>query len=230
MRRFVLCLVMGLVVLGESTFANEAWARTRSKTATVSRHTPSKRAAGRSSKRNKKKRNRWPTPEIPRGLELVRYDLVTGQGQVVVWGTKREPQIRLLVLSDDRGRRFLPELTDCELPKNHAVEETATQPENSRWRCTFLVPETYRQSALAAVSMEWGERFVDAPQKNVAAVYAAAAAKQVPDAPLPKKDVELQKPKLASPEPLPEGGESGENGDSSQSDVVDEEAADRAAP
>ena len=47
-------------------------------------------------------------PEIPQSLELTQFDLVTGQGQLIVVGTKHIPEIRLLVLTDDRGRRFCP--------------------------------------------------------------------------------------------------------------------------
>lgn len=176
-----------------------------------------------SSKRKKKKQKHYRPPEIPQSLELTQFDLVTGQGQLIVVGTKHIPEIRLLVLTDDRGRRFVPDMADCQPPVGVSLpadgSDPALVPANLRWRCTFSVPLLYRRAALVGVAMEWGDKVVEVPAKKVSFVYAAAA-KSVPSAPLPREDG------VIAPRPVqrPDGEDGG--GDAEDSEILDEEVSD----
>lgn len=72
-----------------------------------------------SSHRGKKKKSKQryePPPQMPVSLQLLSLDLVTGAALVEAYGTTRVPLSRLFVLTDDRGRRFVPQLAECEPP------------------------------------------------------------------------------------------------------------------
>lgn len=211
-------LLFGLSLLVGIAAPDVSHARARKSSSHGSSSSKSKRGG---SKRKKKKQHYRP-PEMPQSLELQSFDLVTGQGQLIVVGTKRVPEMRLLVLADDRGRRFVPDMADCqppagvELPAENA--DPALVPANLRWRCTFSVPLLYRRAALVGVAMEWGDKAVEVPTKKVSLVYAAAA-KAVPSAPLPREDG------VVPPRPAqrPDGDDSGEAEDS---EILDEEVSD----
>lgn len=191
----------------------EAQARSR-KSASVS-HGHGKSSHGKSSRgqRRKKKQRHYRPPEMPSSIEFQSFDLVTGQGQLLVIGTKHVPEIRLLVLSDDRGRRFVPDMADCQPPVGVELpvdgSDPALLPANLRWRCTFSVPTLYRKAALIGVAMEWGDKSVEVTAQKVASVYAQAA-KSVPSAPKPREDG-VQVPR---PQPLPGADEGSEPEDS----------------
>lgn len=92
----------------------------------------SARTSGRSAKGDRhggKRRVRYAPPQMPQMLELVDLDLVTGYAHVIATGTTRVPDARLFVLTDDRGRRFVPELAECAAPPGVEVPAAALQPD-----------------------------------------------------------------------------------------------------
>ncbi len=218
LRQLLLCaLAISLGVTAPSVSLARA-PKAAPKTNHVSKSSRSKHGTS----RRKKKQQRYRPPEMPQSMELVSFDLVTGQGQLVVVGTKHTPEMRLLVLSDDRGRRFVPDMADCLPPSGVPLppegSDPALLPTNLRWRCTFSVPLLYRRAALVGIAMEWGDKAVEVSAKNVAVVYAAAA-KSVPSAPLPRETgVAAQRP-----QPLPDSDEGAESEDG---DLLDEEVSD----
>lgn len=205
--------LLGMALLLCALSPEEAQARFR-KAASVS-HGHGKSSHGKSSRgqRRKKKQRHYRPPEMPSSIEFQSFDLITGQGQLIVVGTKHIPEIRLLVLSDDRGRRFVPDMADCQPPVGVELpadgSDPALLPTNLRWRCTFSVPPLYRKAALIGVAMEWGEKSVEVASQKVATVYAAAA-RSVPSAPKPREDG-VQAPR---PQPLPSADEGGDPEDS----------------
>lgn len=208
-----LWVLLGVALLLCAMSPEAALARSR-KSASVSRG-HGKSSHGKSSRgpRRKKKQRSYRPPEMPSSIEFQSFDLVTGQGQLIVVGTKHVPEIRLLVLSDDRGRRFVPDMADCQPPVGVELpaegSDPALVPANLRWRCTFSVPTLYRKAALIGVAMEWGDKSVEVASQKVATVYAAAA-KSVPSAPRPREDG-IQAPR---PQPLPGADEGGDPEDS----------------
>lgn len=145
--RPVLALVLALLVFSggsaeaRGTGAKKGSARTSSakspsgKKPSASSHSSSsgsKRLAkserGRG-KRHDKRRRYYAPPQMPQTLELVDLDLVTGFAHVVAVGTTRVPDARLFVLTDDRGRRFVPEQAECAAPPGVSVPPEALQPD-----------------------------------------------------------------------------------------------------
>ncbi len=209
-----------LVCLGlGATVPSEAEARPHSTGTRVARSGKSVHSKGHPSQRRKKKQRHYRPPEMPSGLEFPSFDIVTGQGQLVVVGTKHLPEMRLLVLSDDRGRRFVPDLAECQPPVGVELpvegSDPALVPANLRWRCTFSVPPLYRRAALVGIAMEWGDKSVEIASQKVIAVYAAAA-KAVPSAPKPPKDgVPPPRPQP----PVPDDGTEEEVSESADAEV-----------
>lgn len=80
-------------------------------------------------KRHDKRRRYYAPPQMPQTLELLDLDLVTGFAHVVAVGTTRVPDARLFVLTDDRGRRFVPEQAECAAPPGVNVPPEALQPD-----------------------------------------------------------------------------------------------------
>lgn len=206
MLRRLTCLLLALIVGG--ALPTVALAHSRGTVKHAGRTGKSAHGKGHSQRRKKKQRHYRP-PEMPSSIEFHSFDLVTGQGQLVVVGTKHVPEIRLLVLSDDRGRRFVPDLAECQPPVGVELpadgSDLALVPANLRWRCTFSVPPLYRRTALVGVAMEWGDKSVEVAPPKVAAVYAAAA-KVVPSAPKPREDGSPP-PRPAPQPPLDDGAE-----------------------
>ena len=136
-----------------------------------------------SSHRGKKKKSKQryePPPQMPVSLHLLSLDLVTGAALVEAYGTTRVPLSRLFVLTDDRGRRFVPQFAECEPPSGAVLaaapakkspatksgkpnsndeqeqDSDADQPELSssgplRWRCHLVIPPLYRRAVLTGV-------------------------------------------------------------------------------
>lgn len=161
---------------------------------------------------------------MPQTLELLDLDLVTGYAHVIATGTTRVPDARLFVLTDDRGRRFVPEIAECAAPPGVEVPAEALQPDepdgegggeaepsapapasaqpvaqlapiNTRWRCTLTLARLYRRAPLVGVSMEWGQKFVEVPHGQVAAVWQKAHA-AAPD----QAVAQSPSPRLAAPQ------------------------------
>lgn len=80
-------------------------------------------------KRHDKRRRYYAPPQMPQTLELLDLDLITGFAHVVAVGTTRVPDARLFVLTDDRGRRFVPEQAECAAPPGVSVPPEALQPD-----------------------------------------------------------------------------------------------------
>lgn len=80
-------------------------------------------------KRGGKRHRSYAPPQMPQTLELLDLDLVTGHAHVVAVGTTRVPDARLFVLTDDRGRRFVPELAECAAPPGVNVPPEALSPD-----------------------------------------------------------------------------------------------------
>jgi hypothetical protein len=102
------------------------------RTATVGKRSSGRssgRSGGRSDRRGGKRRVHYAPPQLPQMLELVDLDLMTGYAHVIATGTTRVPDARLFVLSDDRGRRFVPELAECTAPPGVEVPAAALQPD-----------------------------------------------------------------------------------------------------
>ncbi len=217
MARQLCCLLLAWAVGGILPTVAEARGKKGSSVSHSGRAVKSSGSKGHHSPRRKKKQRHYRPPEMPSSLEFLSFDLVTGQGQLVVVGTKHLPESRLLVLSDDRGRRFVPDLAECQPPVGVELpaegSDPALVPANLRWRCTFSVPPLYRRAALLAVAMEWGDKSVEVPPQKVAMVYAAAA-KAVPSAPKPREDG-VQTPR---PQPSPPGEDSAEAEDIESAD------------
>lgn len=218
MRRLGPALCAVGVALALVAGGDAAGARTRgsSKRAAASagkgkgkRSAASGRTSGRSAKSDRhggKRRVRYAPPQMPQTLELVDLDLVTGYAHVIATGTTRVPDARLFVLTDDRGRRFVPEIAECAAPPGVEVPAAALQPDeldgaggegegggasepapaeqpvtalapiNTRWRCTLTLARLYRRAPLVGVAMEWGAKFVEVPAGQVAAVWQKAHA------------------------------------------------------
>jgi hypothetical protein len=108
---YLLLVCLGLGILCPARLRHDHKTGTR-----VARSGKSVHSKGHPSQRRKKKQRHYRPPEMPSSLEFPSFDIVTGQGQLVVVGTKHLPEMRLLVLSDDRGRRFVPDLAECQPP------------------------------------------------------------------------------------------------------------------
>lgn len=217
MRRLGPALCAVGVALALAAGGDEAGARTRSSgkrpVASASkgkgkRAAASTRTSGRSAKGDRhggKRRVRYAPPQMPQTLELVDLDLVTGYAHVIATGTTRVPDARLFVLTDDRGRRFVPEIAECAAPPGVEVPAAALQPDeldgadgeagagaaepapseqpvaalapiNTRWRCTLTLARLYRRAPLVGVAMEWGAKFIEVPAGQVATVWKKAHA------------------------------------------------------
>jgi hypothetical protein len=104
---------------------------------------------------------------MPSRIEVLRVDAENGRVRVVLLGPARPPEPRLFVLTDERGRRFVPATADC-LPM--ANDES----EQKRWLCSLTIAPLYRRAALTGVAMEWGDREVHALPGQVRSRWAEA--------------------------------------------------------
>jgi hypothetical protein len=116
---------------------------------------------------------------MPSRIDVLSADQDSGAVQVQLTGPQRPPQARLFVLTDGRGRRFVPAQAEC-----YAIAEAAQSPDAPpalpHWRCVMGIPPVYRHAPLTGVSMEWGDRIVSALPGQVKARWAAAGSVSVP--------------------------------------------------
>lgn len=118
-------------------------------------------------KRHDKRRRSYAPPQMPQTLELMDLDLVTGFAHVVAVGTTRVPDARLFVLTDDRGRRFVPEQAECAAPPGVSIPPEALQPDEpgadegggeappERPASAAPVHETTASGGLAPINTRW---------------------------------------------------------------------------
>jgi len=115
---------------------------------------------------------------MPSRLEVVSIEPKSGVVRVGLLGPARPPESRLFVLTDERGRRFVPATAEC--TTSDAIAESpaeAAPTENQpqlliQWNCELTIAPLYRRAALTGVSMEYGDRIVSALPGQVAARWA----------------------------------------------------------
>lgn len=128
-------------------------------------------------------------PPMPSRIEVLATEPASGGVQLALYGLSRPPETRLFVLTDERGRRFVPATAEC-TSEPEPTEATAKEPlaakeraatradseESSsvptRWLCDLTLAPLYRRAALTGVAMEWGDRSVSALPGQVAARWA----------------------------------------------------------
>lgn len=123
---------------------------------------------------------------MPARIDVLSTDAANGMVQVQLTGPQRPPHARLFVLTDSRGRRFIPAQAEC-----YAIAETAAAnpdavPALPRWRCAMSIAPAYRHSPVTGVSMEWGDRIVRALPGQVRARFATTGDVTVPTTPEPE--------------------------------------------
>lgn len=134
-----------------------------------------------SHKRDRRSRKRAPAPPpMPTRLEVLAADPESGIVQVLLTGPVRPPHARLFVLTNSRGRRFLPALAECYAQAGEEKESVGDETSLPRWRCAMTIPDSFRRGDLTGVSMEWGDRVVQALPGQVKARWAAAGGVPLP--------------------------------------------------
>jgi hypothetical protein len=189
-----------------ATSAEGAGRAAKGKKATVSGRGERSRAHKRITRR---KRPPAPPP-MPARLEVVSIEPKSGVVRVGLLGPARPPETRLFVLTDDRGRRFVPATAEC--TTSDAVAEAAAdtapaenQPQHMiHWQCELTIAPLYRRAALTGVSMEWGDRIVTALPGQVAASWAEGPTTRPVPPPTPPAAV---KPAPATKPASPQGSE-----------------------
>lgn len=170
-----------------------ARSKSRSRGKTEEQKSPAK-SLGKSSRstdsrRSGKRKRREAPPKLPARLELKAVDLSTHTLEVEAAGLARPPETRLFVLTDERGRRFVPAAASCR-PADAATAkaaqatdadegkeaEAATEAASGRWLCRVEVARLYQRSPLTAIAMEWGDRIVEVPSASIKTRYAQAQA------------------------------------------------------
>jgi hypothetical protein len=160
-------------------------------------------AASKRSKRGKRRQKPAPPPAMPSRIEVLSIDRKEGVVRVELLGPSRPPESRLFVLTDERGRRFVPAAATCTQKggaqaadagakdKPDAETETAGA-EPQSWICSMVIAPIYRRAALTGVSMEWGDRVVSAVPGQVRARWAEAPSGApppvIPPEPMPAPD------------------------------------------
>ena len=127
------------------------------------RHERSQRGRGR-------RRQAFALPPMPARIDVLSADQESGAVHVQLTGPLRPPHARLFVLTDSRGRRFIPTQAECyavDDPPPVSPDAPAVLP---HWRCAMNIPTVYRRSPLTGVSMEWGDRIVSALPGQVKAL------------------------------------------------------------
>ena len=134
-----------------------------------------------SHRRDRRSKKRAPAPPpMPTRIEVLSADPESGIVQVLLTGPVRPPHARLFVLTNSRGRRFLPALAECYAQAGGEKEPAADEPSLSRWRCAMTIPDAFRRGDLTGVSMEWGDRIIQALPGQVKARWAAAGGAPLP--------------------------------------------------
>ena len=167
-----------------------------------------KHSSGGRGKKGKRGRNRPPAPPpMPSRIEVTSIEK-GGTVRVELLGPVKPPEPRLFVLSDDRGRRFVPAIADCTSNDAPTAEKPEVPAENQpqvHWQCRLTLAPAYRRAVLTGVAMEWGDRVVSALPGQVRARWAEAPTAQ--PTPLPTQD----KSEKVSPEATPTSPGSGEH-------------------
>lgn len=125
-------------------------------------------------------------PPMPARIDVLSADQESGAVHVQLTGPLRPPHARLFVLTDSRGRRFIPTQAECyavDDPPPVSPDAPAALP---HWRCAMNIPTVYRRSPLTGVSMEWGDRIVSALPGQVKARWATAGRVSIPAAAQPE--------------------------------------------
>lgn len=224
MRPLASIFAAGLLLLGHAT----ADAASHGHKTGQSRSSKAKKG-----KRGSRKHRPSAPPAMPSRLEVVALDPASGGVRVALLGPSRPPETRLFVLTDERGRRFVPASADCQptspLPPSSGKEngkQAAEGPETPlvRWQCSLTVAPLYRKAALTGVSMEWGDRIVSALPGQVRSRWAEAGSTVPipPAADAPQE--EAPAPSQAAPAPDPaSSSSSGDHRDDGASDDDDSE-------
>jgi hypothetical protein len=121
---------------------------------------------------------------MPSRISVEKIDTTNGTVLLELVGPSRPPEPRLFVLTDDRGRRFVPALANCNPASGKSdsddaapVKSTASDGSEApppHWKCRLTIAPGYRRAVLTGVSMEWGDRVVSALPGQVKARWAAA--------------------------------------------------------
>jgi hypothetical protein len=139
------------------------------------------RSYGAARKRDRRARRRPPAPPpMPTRIDVLAADQESGIVQVHLTGPARPPHARLFVLTDSRGRRFLPAVAECYALDGNAEGSGEADAPLPRWRCAMSIPAAYRRADLTGVSMEWGDRVIQALPGQVKARWAAAGGTPLP--------------------------------------------------
>ena len=131
-------------------------------------------ARGRGKRGRGKRRGRpYVPPAMPSRIDVLGVDPEGGVVRVQLTGPSRAPEPRLFVLTDARGRRFVPLQAHC----NGVDSTVARTPDGDaaplRWVCTMSLAPAYRRVPLTGVAMEWGDRIVSAMPGQMKARWAA---------------------------------------------------------
>lgn len=184
----------------------------RASRASSSRESKGKKASsnrgerGRASAHKRLTRRKRPPapPPMPARLEVLSIEPKSGSIRVALLGPARPPETRLFVLTDERGRRFVPATAECSTGDAVADPTAAetTPVENQpliHWQCELTVAPLYRHAALTGVSMEWGDRIISALPGQVRERWAEGPTSH--PAPAPKSAPEKPAGKTTAPPP-----------------------------
>lgn len=165
------------------------------------------------SRRNSHKRGRgrhrvvFVPPPMPARIDVLAADDESGTVQVQLTGPMRPPHARLFVLTDSRGRRFIPAQAECYAIAETAAASADAPPALPRWRCAMSIAPSYRHSPLTGVSMEWGDRIVRALPGQVRARWATTGDVSVPATAEPEAGATPPPQTTAGPSASPDGAE-----------------------
>lgn len=168
-----------------------------------------------SHKRMTRRKQRPPAPPpMPSRLEVLSIEPKSGSMRVALLGPARPPETRLFVITDERGRRFVPATAECTTGDAIAEPTAAASAENAatehqqliHWQCELTVAPLYRRAALTGVSMEWGDRIVSALPGQVRARWAEGPTNHPAPPPktTPEKALEKNPDKTTAPPPSSE--------------------------
>lgn len=154
-----------------------------------------------------KRRVRYAPPSLPMRMHVLSTDQQEGLVHVQLEGLHRPPTTQLFVLTDKRGRRFVPANVTCEplhKPPGPPTKQTDAPLLLAPWHCELLVAEIYRQAPLVEVSMEWGSRILIALPHPTG--KSLATRDPVPPAPARVSPEERTASENTPPGPLPPTG------------------------
>lgn len=166
------------------------------------------------SRRGTRRRVPEAPPPMPSAIEVQAIDPENGIVRLMLLGPSRAPEPRLFVLTDERGRRFVPLIAQC-APKDALTAAAAKKAETGGgddpieakdapelcWECSLTIAPLYRRAALTGVAMEWGERAVSAIPGQVSSRWAAAKSAPHAEAAGPSDAPETSQPAGDAPVP-----------------------------